>query len=304
LTEITEPEEVDRLLGLCGNRNRTVPRRCFGKSFSSLPGSQRRPVSLAPTATMTCGWQRRYLAQNAGKPGGRRCLRWTVVRSGRTGRRRGGRDVLGGGKSRGSCIGRDGRPVKSGLGSGTGKPAADCEGPGRVGAGPSMDEPTGPQFHDPNHVAVDGAEPGTGHPADDHLFRASCRRFGAAASGDWHSAVAAQPGNHLAGLVHDAFDHGSVWKQVYDESIVPYTQHKISLDEAWTKGVTPIRRFMVMQIDHAGNSDDVWLFVNHVPNRPTPTSYDDVPLMALLPAFMLSELKTAFLIDFRSIFRS
>ena len=32
---------------------------------------------------------------------------------------------------------------------------------------------------------------------------------------------------------------------------------------------------------------------------PRPTSYDDVPLQALLPAFMLSELKTAFLIGFQ-----
>ncbi len=90
-----------------------------------------------------------------------------------------------------------------------------------------------------------------------------------------------------------------VWKQVYDDSIVPYTNHQIDLDEAWTKGATPIRRFMAMQIDRTDNADDVWLFVNHMPNQPTPTGYDDVPLLALLPAFMLSELKTAFLIGFQ-----
>lgn len=90
-----------------------------------------------------------------------------------------------------------------------------------------------------------------------------------------------------------------VWKQVYDESIVPYTNHKIELDEAWTKGVAPIRRFMVMQIENTHNTDDVWLFVSHLPDHPTPASYDEVPLTALLPAFMLSELKTAFLIGFQ-----
>ena len=37
----------------------------------------------------------------------------------------------------------------------------------------------------------------------------------------------------------------------------------------------------------------------YVPNHPTPASYDNVPLQALLPAFMLSELKTAFLIGFQ-----
>ena len=55
-----------------------------------------------------------------------------------------------------------------------------------------------------------------------------------------------------------------------------------------------------MQIERTGNSDDVWLFLNYLPGTARrPTSYDDVPLQALLPAFMLSELKTAFLIGFQ-----
>ena len=42
------------------------------------------------------------------------------------------------------------------------------------------------------------------------------------------------------------------------------------------------------------------MFYKYLPeNTPTPTSYDDVPLTVLLPAFMLSELKTAFLIGFQ-----
>ena len=48
-----------------------------------------------------------------------------------------------------------------------------------------------------------------------------------------------------------------VWKQVYDEAIVPYTNHQIGLEEAWTAGVAPIRRFMSLQIERTGNSDDV-----------------------------------------------
>ena len=39
--------------------------------------------------------------------------------------------------------------------------------------------------------------------------------------------------------------------------------------------------------------------MNYLPKQATPKSYDDVPLQALLPAFMLSELKTAFLIGFQ-----
>ena len=69
-------------------------------------------------------------------------------------------------------------------------------------------------------------------------------------------------------------------------------------------GFKPIRQFMAKQIDIAGNSDDVWMFFEFLPKKirdeiGTPESYDDVPLQALVPAFMLSELKTAFLIGFQ-----
>jgi flagellar biosynthesis protein FliP len=90
-----------------------------------------------------------------------------------------------------------------------------------------------------------------------------------------------------------------VWKQVYNEAVVPYTQHQISGEQAWKTGVAPVRRFMSMQIENAQNTEDVWLFMSYLPKQATPKNYDDVPLQALLPAFMLSELKTAFLIGFK-----
>ena len=90
-----------------------------------------------------------------------------------------------------------------------------------------------------------------------------------------------------------------VWKQSYDEAVVPYARHQMGPEQAWTAGVAPIRKFMSLQIERARNTEDVWLFLNYVPNHPTPASYDNVPLQALLPAFMLSELKTAFLIGFQ-----
>ena len=90
-----------------------------------------------------------------------------------------------------------------------------------------------------------------------------------------------------------------VWKQVYDQGIAPYTNRQISLEEAWTAGTQPLRRFMSAQIERTGNSDDIWLFLEHMPGTTEPANYEDVPLAALLPAFMLSELKTAFLIGFQ-----
>ena len=90
-----------------------------------------------------------------------------------------------------------------------------------------------------------------------------------------------------------------VWKQAYDEGIRPYTDREIGLEEAWTATMRPVRQFMSAQIERTGNSDDVWLFLQYTPATTTPQSYDDVPLTALLPAFMLSELKTSFLIGFQ-----
>ncbi|MGI8977797.1 MAG: flagellar type III secretion system pore protein FliP [Pirellulaceae bacterium] len=93
------------------------------------------------------------------------------------------------------------------------------------------------------------------------------------------------------------------WTEVYSESIGPYTKGEIaSPEEAFNAGVLPIKRFMSRQIDLAGNSGDVWLFFDYLPEeqrQKVPETYDEVPLQALLPAFMLSELKIAFLIGFQ-----
>ncbi|GIW95089.1 MAG: hypothetical protein KatS3mg110_3130 [Pirellulaceae bacterium] len=92
------------------------------------------------------------------------------------------------------------------------------------------------------------------------------------------------------------------WSDVYQNAIVPYTQGdgSMTLQDMWQKGIQPIRRFMSRQIDAAGNSDDIWLFYDYLyPQGTEPQTYDDVPLQVLLPAFMLSELKTAFLIGFQ-----
>jgi flagellar biosynthetic protein FliP len=98
-----------------------------------------------------------------------------------------------------------------------------------------------------------------------------------------------------------------VWTDVYSEAIQPYTQGEFgdsprAWERAFEAGARPIHRFMSRQIDLAGNSDDIWLFYEYLPedpSRPLPETYDDVPLRVLLPAYMLSELKTAFLIGFQ-----
>lgn len=106
-----------------------------------------------------------------------------------------------------------------------------------------------------------------------------------------------------------------VWKEAYQDGVVPYTNQEIGLEEAFTRSAAPIRRFMADQIQRTENDEDVWLFLRRLPQptdettgQPIEVEYvyygaqgdeQEVPLLALLPAFMLSELKTAFLIGFQ-----
>jgi len=93
-----------------------------------------------------------------------------------------------------------------------------------------------------------------------------------------------------------------VWTEVYDNAIEPYTDPTIemSLEEAYEAGATPIRKFMARQIDVAENADDVLLFYRYMDkDEPVPSGYEDVPIRVLLPAYILSELKTAFLMGFQ-----
>ncbi|MCA9190215.1 MAG: flagellar type III secretion system pore protein FliP [Planctomycetales bacterium] len=93
-----------------------------------------------------------------------------------------------------------------------------------------------------------------------------------------------------------------IWNQVYDQAIKPYTapDSTMSMQEAWEAGVNPIRTFMSLQISFANNDDDVMLFYAfYQPGSTPPAGFEDVPLRVLLPAFMLSELKTAFLMGFQ-----
>lgn len=103
-----------------------------------------------------------------------------------------------------------------------------------------------------------------------------------------------------------------VWQQSYEAGWKPYAkashdphQQAVSLEAALPKLIVPVRSFMSRQIEAAGNSDGVWMLLDLQRQRsgetdaPEPQSYDDVPLTVLLPAFLLSELKVAFLIGFQ-----
>ena len=91
-----------------------------------------------------------------------------------------------------------------------------------------------------------------------------------------------------------------VWTQAWRDGVEPCRAGTLAPAEAFEKGSLPIRRWMATQIEQAGNRDTMLLFLQRHPAGPQrAATYDDVPVEALLPAFLVSELETAFAIGFR-----
>jgi flagellar biosynthetic protein FliP len=76
-------------------------------------------------------------------------------------------------------------------------------------------------------------------------------------------------------------------------AVQPYLHKQISLSEAVDRGQQPLRTFMFKQT----RDSDLALFVK-MGNLPKPKTRADIPSYVLIPAFMISELKTAFQIGF------
>ena len=91
---------------------------------------------------------------------------------------------------------------------------------------------------------------------------------------------------------------GPTWQRVNDEALKPYMDGTIDQKSALVKAQVPVREFMIHQIIKAGNDDDVDLFTDAI-GQPRAKKWDDVKTMSLIPAFMLSELKTAFFLGFK-----
>jgi len=81
--------------------------------------------------------------------------------------------------------------------------------------------------------------------------------------------------------------------QVYSKSLLPLMNNEINYQEAFKTGMAPIREFMLRQT----REKDIALFV-HLAKEERPAKPEDVPNKVLVPAFVLSELKTAFQIGF------
>lgn len=94
-------------------------------------------------------------------------------------------------------------------------------------------------------------------------------------------------------LILTAFVMQPVFVQIRAEAVQPYLDQTITADEALDKGVLPVREFM---LDNTLETD-LSLFAGLAGSKDF-ASRADVPLTLLMPAFLTSELKTAFFTGF------
>ena len=92
------------------------------------------------------------------------------------------------------------------------------------------------------------------------------------------------------------FVMGPTFDRIHDQAYLPYSEKKISFDQAVTAGSAPLREFMLKHTREA----DLTLFAR-VARIDPPQSTDaakELPMRIVIPAFVTSELKTAFQIGF------
>ena len=91
---------------------------------------------------------------------------------------------------------------------------------------------------------------------------------------------------------------GPTWEKINHDALQPYLHGDLEQRVALDRAVNPLRQFMINQIRRGNNDDDVLLFTDAA-HQPPPKSWNDVGTFTLIPAFMLSELKTAFYLGFK-----
>jgi len=95
------------------------------------------------------------------------------------------------------------------------------------------------------------------------------------------------------GLFLTLFVMAPVWTEINDNALKPYLSEEISQWDALKQAEAPLRKFMLRQT----REKDLALFVNMDGGR-KPESSEEIAMQTLIPAFIISELKTAFQIGF------
>ena len=84
-----------------------------------------------------------------------------------------------------------------------------------------------------------------------------------------------------------------VLDKIYTDAYQPLSENRITMEQALERGAAPLRGFMLRQTRDA----DLALFMK-LSNQPKPATVDGIPMRVLIPAYVTSELKTAFQIGF------
>ncbi|WP_254311184.1 flagellar type III secretion system pore protein FliP [Rahnella aceris] len=95
------------------------------------------------------------------------------------------------------------------------------------------------------------------------------------------------------GLFLTFFVMAPVFDKIYSDAYQPFSENKITMQEAMDKGAQPLRQFMLRQT----RESDLALYAR-LANIPPLAGPEAVPMRILLPAYVTSELKTAFQIGF------
>lgn len=83
-------------------------------------------------------------------------------------------------------------------------------------------------------------------------------------------------------------------KQINEQALKPYMNHEIKFEQAVEKAEKPVRKFLLKQT----RQEDIKLFVDNSDVDKKKMTRENIPLYILVPAFAISELKTAFQIGF------
>jgi flagellar biosynthetic protein FliP len=83
------------------------------------------------------------------------------------------------------------------------------------------------------------------------------------------------------------------WNDINQNALQPYLKSEITQPVAFQRAMKPLRAFMFRQT----REKDLALMVR-LSESPNPQNEDDVPTLVLIPAFIISELKTAFMLAF------
>jgi flagellar biosynthetic protein FliP len=93
------------------------------------------------------------------------------------------------------------------------------------------------------------------------------------------------------------------WERVREQAVDPYLQGELPQLEALSVAAGELRHFMFNQIEAAGNQQDVYMMYEYAAQRAVgdneQITRQEVPMTALIPAYLLSELKAAFVLGFR-----